>query len=69
MTNGDVIRAMTDEELADFLIKFRDGDIDTARTFCGMCDQERNNLSCDGCVLWWVGFDCKAPQGLKYWER
>lgn len=69
MTNGDVIRAMNDDELADFLISYGCGDIDTARTFCDMCGKEKNNLNCDDCVRWWVGNDCKAPQGLKYWDK
>lgn len=63
MTNGDVIRAMNDDELAAFLVSYGWGDIDTARTFCDMCNLRDG---CDDCVRWWVGFDCHAPQGLKY---
>lgn len=67
MTNGDVIRSMTDEELIDFLEQFRDGEIDTAKTFCNLCEQS-SALHCVDCTRWWVESDCDAPQGLKYWE-
>ena len=66
MTNADVIRSMNDEELADFLARIQDRDIETARTFCFLC---KECGSCDGCMKWWLGIDCNNhPQGLKYWE-
>lgn len=67
MTNGDVIREMNDDELADFLASFRNFDVDTAKVFCDTCNAS-NGWDCNSCVRWWVGLDCKHPQGLKYLE-
>jgi hypothetical protein len=42
-TNGDRIRAMSDEELADFV------------TNCGCCDRSRNcRPSCKDCTMEWL---------------
>lgn len=72
MSNADVIRSMTDEELFAFLDKFELGDIDYSMTFCDTCTKdaalERRSCDCDGCLKWWLALDCKKPQGLKYWE-
>lgn len=72
MSNAEVIRSMTDEELFAFLDKFGCGDIDYAKTFCDLCTKdaalEKRSCDCDGCLKWWLALDCKKPQGLKYWE-
>ena len=72
VTNADVIRSMTDEELFEFLRSFEDGDIDYAITFCDLCTKdaalEGRICDCDGCIKWWLVQDCKRPQGLKYWS-
>ena len=66
MTNAEVIRSMSDEELAEFLRRYADGDLDTTKTFCNMCAEFAN---CDGCERWWLGIDSEDhPQGLKYWD-
>lgn len=69
MTNADAIRAMTDEELAEFLITLKDGDIDYSVTFCSLCIEEGNalNLDCDGCLKHWLVQDAERHyQGLKH---
>ena len=65
-SNGDIIRAMSDEQLALFLNEYSSGDIDTTKTFCNLCDREAND--CDECTLWWVRNDCTLPQGLRYFD-
>jgi len=71
-SNGDVIRGMSDEELADFLNRVKEGDVDFAITFCDLCCEERKkegkSTECEECVSWWVKNGAKLPQGLKYWE-
>lgn len=73
MSNADVIRAMTDDELFYFLRMFEVGDIDTAKTFCDLCEKDAKkhhaSCDCDGCLKWWLALDSKHPQGLKYWEN
>ena len=39
MTNADVIRKMTDEQLYEFLSCWEQQDIDYAVTFCDLCEQ------------------------------
>lgn len=51
MTNADRIRAMTDEELAVFLAKWEEKDIDYSKTFCNMC---KGQYDCDDCRLEWL---------------
>lgn len=51
MTNADRIRAMTDEELANFLDRVEMGDIDYSKTFCDLCEGQ---FDCDDCRLWWL---------------
>ncbi len=71
-TNADVIRSMTDEQLCDFLQALEIGDIDTAVTFCDLCEEERkkgnegNELGydCDACFRSWVVGSAYAYNGL-----
>jgi hypothetical protein len=51
LTNADRIRAMSDEELADFLDRWAMGDIDYAKTFCDLCNGQ---FECDQCRLDWL---------------
>ena len=50
-TNADRIRAMSDEELADFIDRCEMGDIDYAKTFCDLCNGQ---YECDQCRLDWL---------------
>lgn len=50
-TNADRIRAMSDEELADFLDRWAMGDIDYSKTFCDLCNGQ---FMCDQCRLDWL---------------
>ena len=50
-TNADKIRAMSDDELADFLDRWAMGDIDYAKTFCDLCNGQ---FECDQCRLDWL---------------
>ena len=54
MTNADRIRAMTDEELAEFISRIEIGDFGPqvyGKTFCDMC---KGQYECDDCRLWWL---------------
>lgn len=51
ITNADKIRAMSDEELADFIDRCEMGDIDYAKTFCDLCNGQ---YECDQCRLDWL---------------
>ena len=51
ITNADRIRAMSDEELADFIDKCEMNDIDYAKTFCDLCNGQ---YECDQCRLDWL---------------
>ena len=54
MTNADRIRAMSDEELAEFISRIEIGDFGPqvyGRTFCDMC---KGQYECDDCRLWWL---------------
>lgn len=53
MTNADLIRSMTDEELLEFLERFQTGDIDYAITFCSLCEKD-HLYECDACLRWWL---------------
>ena len=70
MTNADRIRAMTDDELFDFIDKVRLDDIDYACTFCDMCKDAGGNalgIDCDGCLRRWLTLDASEhPQGLDF---
>ena len=51
MTNADRIRAMSDEELAEFIDRCEMNDIDYAKTFCDLCNGQ---YECDQCRLDWL---------------
>ena len=51
ITNADRIRAMSDEELADFIDRCEMNDIDYAKTFCDLCNGQ---YECDQCRLEWL---------------
>ena len=51
MTNADRIRAMSDDELADFIYRCEMGDIDYAKTFCDLCNGQ---YECGQCRLDWL---------------
>ena len=51
MTNAQKIRAMSDEELADFIDRCEMSEIDYAKTFCDLCNGQ---YECDQCRLDWL---------------
>ena len=52
MSNADRIRAMSDEELADFLDRWELGDIDYSKTFCDLC---KGQYDCrNDCIPDWL---------------
>lgn len=54
ITNADRIRAMSDEELAEFISRIEIGDFGPqvyGKTFCDMC---KGQYECDDCRLWWL---------------
>ena len=54
MSNADRIRAMSDEELAEFISRIEIGDFGQqvyGKTFCDMC---KGQYECDDCRLWWL---------------
>ena len=54
MTNADKIRAMSDEELSEFISRIEIGDFGQqvyGKTFCDMC---KGQYECDDCRLWWL---------------
>ena len=54
VTNADRIRAMSDEELAEFISRIEIGDFGQqvyGKTFCDMC---KGQYECDDCRLWWL---------------
>ena len=53
-TNADRIRAMSDEELSEFISRIEIGDFGPqvyGKTFCDMC---KGQYECDDCRLWWL---------------
>ena len=50
MTNGDRIRAMTDEELAEFILDKREN----GTCFNNKCYHNDPNKGCDDCTLEWL---------------
>ena len=50
-TNAQKIRAMSDEELAEFIDRCEMNDIDYAKTFCDLCNGQ---YECDQCRLDWL---------------
>ena len=71
MTNADVIRSMTDEQLDEFLAQFEVGDIDYAVTFCDLCKGNGNELGldCDGCREHFLKVNADGYLGLNGWLR
>ena len=56
-TNADRIRAMNDEELAEFLDRWALGDIDYSKTFCDLC---KGQFDChDDCLMDWLKQECE----------
>ena len=56
-TNADRIRAMSDEELAEFLDRWELGDIDYSKTFCDLCEGQ---YDChDDCLMDWLKGEVK----------
>ena len=54
LSNADRIRAMSDEELAEFISRIEIGDFGQqvyGKTFCDMC---KDQYECDDCRLWWL---------------
>ena len=54
VTNADRIRAMSDEELSEFISRIEIGDFGQqvyGKTFCDMC---KGQYECDDCRLWWL---------------
>lgn len=54
LTNADRIRAMSDEELSEFISRIEIGDFGPqvyGKTFCDMCKSQNE---CDDCRLWWL---------------
>lgn len=54
VTNADRIRAMSNEELAEFISRIEIGDFGPqvyGKTFCDMC---KGQYECDDCRLWWL---------------
>lgn len=63
MTNADVIRQMTDDELYKFLQAIEIGDIDYSLTFCSLCKEDAQ-LDCDECFKRWLFGDADDYNGL-----
>lgn len=61
MTNADVIRQMTDDELYRFLGAFEIGDIDYSLTYCNWCGED---INCDTCFRRWLFGDANDYKGL-----
>ena len=51
ITNADRIRAMSDEELAEFIYRCEMSEIDYAKTFCDLCNGQ---YECGQCRLDWL---------------
>lgn len=58
MTNGDRIRAMSDEELVDFILDKREN----GTCFNNKCYHNDPNKGCDDCTLEWL----KQPVGVDH---
>lgn len=77
MTNADVIRRMTDEQLFSFLSEWECGDIDYAVTFCDLCVKDKKlggkgnvlGLDCDGCREHWLKREADEYGGLLFGGR
>ena len=51
ITNAQKIRAMSDEELAEFIYRCEMSEIDYAKTFCDLCNGQ---YECGQCRLDWL---------------
>lgn len=54
LSNADLVRTMSDEELAEFISRIEIGDFGPqvyGKTFCDMC---KGQYECDDCRLWWL---------------
>ena len=54
VSRADRIRAMSDEELAEFISRIEIGDFGPqvyGKTFCDLCSGQ---YECDNCRLWWL---------------
>lgn len=70
-TNADIIRRMTNEQLAEFISRVEIGDfsaLDYGVTFCDICKKDGNslNLDCDGCLRHWLDSPATDIFGLLY---
>lgn len=62
MTNEEMIKKMSTDELVELIARIEIGDVDIAKTFCDLCE------SCDReqCIRFWLGWDSKkAPWGYE----
>lgn len=67
MTIADRIRSMTDQELAVFIEKCEDSDIDYGQTYCSSCGKTiKVDFECNDCRLWWLRMEYKDGE---YWSR
>ena len=62
-SNGDLIRSMTDAELASFIRLVEDGEIDYGLQFCHSCEHER--FDCSYCAIHWVRSNTDNAFGLR----
>lgn len=77
MTNADIIRSMTDEELYEFLSCWECGYIDYAVTYCDLCMKHKReggkgnvlNLDCDGCRKHFLEVEADDFLGLNKWLK
>ncbi len=69
-TNADVIRRMTNEQLAEFISRVEFGDFSAVYgvTFCDLCEKDGNslNLDCDGCLRHWLDSPATDCFGILY---
>ncbi len=69
-TNADVIRRMTNEQLAEFISRVEFGDFSAVYgvTFCDLCQKDGNslNLDCDGCLKHWLDSPATDCFGILY---
>lgn len=72
MTNGDMIRAMTDYDLMEFLWKLDNQDLGNLIKFCGtthVCDEldedEITEGMCKRCLLATLQSPAESPDGQK----
>ena len=59
-TNADAIRNMTDEELADFLVKVNTAYAEPCMVSGGDCKHENTDKDCKDCFLEWLQAEAKG---------